>query len=261
MFPQTRGLILTYSKSNYSETMRCTNLGGQLLCARPVQYDPLMIVATQSPGNRRAKKGVSSSADDDEAGNTTDTNQQQIYMGDGVCVCNTTHVHTRAHTHKQHTETNTHKHTHTDPEIIQDGGRAVLLRCPLGACGENNTCEANRVGPLCGYCAPGAVMTSTGCGGMAGGKPCPPPVLSSSPPSLFHFLSHSHPLSASLPCSPIVNSQIVKPGGAAEAQDSCRSGCGHRDFAALVYAGDAPGGSGGRLALGTHASVVLDRHT
>ena len=175
-----------------------------------------------------------------------------------ACMCiHSSHIHT-------HTHTRTHARTHTDPEIIQDSGRAVLLRCPLGACGENNTCKANRVGPLCGYCAPGAVMTSTGCGGTTGGQPCPPPVLSTPPPLLLQVLTRLYPL-----CFPDLppdlslwrKMPVVPSGGAAKSQNPRRGGCGHRNFASLVHTGDAAGGSRGRLALGTHASVVLDRHT
>ena len=144
LFPQTRGLILTYSKKNYSETMRCTNLGGQLLCARPAQYDPLMIVAAQSPGSGRMKEGARSSTDDDEAGNNSDFNQQ-IYMGDGVCLCSATHTytHTKCCTHKHaftrecvhvhtflaHTHTHTHAHTRAHTQILKSFKTAAERCC------------------------------------------------------------------------------------------------------------------------------------
>jgi len=117
--------------------MRCTKIRERVLCARLSTYDKLKIVAVSnsSTGNRRAKGGAKSAVSTGD--NVSDTSNQQLYEGD-------------------------------DPEIIQDGGRTVLLRCPLGACGPNNTCKANRVGPVCGYCAPGAVMTGAGCGGTAG---------------------------------------------------------------------------------------------
>jgi len=137
LFPQTRGLIVSYAPNNYSSTMRCTKIRESVLCARLSTYDPLKIVAVSnsSTGNRRAKGGAKSAVSTGD--NVSDTSNQQLYEGD-------------------------------DPEIIQDRGRTVLLRCPLGACGPNNTCKANRVGPVCGYCAPGAVMTGAGCGGTAG---------------------------------------------------------------------------------------------
>jgi hypothetical protein len=45
----------------------------------------------------------------------------------------------------------------------------MVLRCPVGACGPNNTCLGNRTGPVCDYCLPGtmrllACISSSGSG-------------------------------------------------------------------------------------------------
>ena len=36
-----------------------------------------------------------------------------------------------------------------------DATRALVVRCPIGACAANNTCLQNRTGPACGFCKPG----------------------------------------------------------------------------------------------------------
>ena len=41
--------------------------------------------------------------------------------------------------------------------------QAKVLRCPVQACGPNNTCLQNRTGPVCGYCQAGFVMETAGC--------------------------------------------------------------------------------------------------
>jgi nitrite reductase/ring-hydroxylating ferredoxin subunit len=44
-----------------------------------------------------------------------------------------------------------------------DAIRAVILQCPPGACGPNNTCLQNRTGIMCGVCKPEYSMTTGGC--------------------------------------------------------------------------------------------------
>ena len=41
--------------------------------------------------------------------------------------------------------------------------RVWVFRCPVGACGSNNTCLQNRMGPVCGFCMPGFAMQTDGC--------------------------------------------------------------------------------------------------
>ena len=50
-----------------------------------------------------------------------------------------------------------------------DAVRASILRCPVGACGKNNSCNQNRTGPVCGNCLPGYAMEASGCSA----KKCP----------------------------------------------------------------------------------------
>jgi len=50
-----------------------------------------------------------------------------------------------------------------EEESIAAVGSARVYRCPLGACGENNQCNENRTGALCGVCSPGYAMTTEGC--------------------------------------------------------------------------------------------------
>jgi hypothetical protein len=40
---------------------------------------------------------------------------------------------------------------------------ATVFRCPPEACGENNTCLGNRIGPVCGLCPQQWALTATGC--------------------------------------------------------------------------------------------------
>jgi hypothetical protein len=82
LFPQTRGLIVSYAPNNYSSTMRCTKIRESVLCARLSTYDPLKIVAVSnsSTGNRRAKGGAKSAVSTGD--NVSDTSNQQLYEGD-----------------------------------------------------------------------------------------------------------------------------------------------------------------------------------
>jgi len=59
--------------------------------------------------------------------------------------------------------------------FVDDGtaefvGSARIYPCVLGACDSNNTCNQDRVGPLCGMCSPGYSMTTEGCSAAI----CPP---------------------------------------------------------------------------------------
>jgi Ca2+-binding EF-hand superfamily protein len=47
--------------------------------------------------------------------------------------------------------------------------KAMVVKCPIGACDNNNTCRQNRTGPVCGFCKPGYSMNANGCSA----KPCP----------------------------------------------------------------------------------------
>jgi len=44
-----------------------------------------------------------------------------------------------------------------------DAASVMVIRCPVGACGKNNTCLGNRTGPVCGFCLPGFMMETAGC--------------------------------------------------------------------------------------------------
>jgi hypothetical protein len=48
--------------------------------------------------------------------------------------------------------------------------RAIVVKCPIGACDSNQTCKQNRTGPVCGFCKPGYSMNADGCSE----QPCPP---------------------------------------------------------------------------------------
>ena len=48
--------------------------------------------------------------------------------------------------------------------------RALVVKCPIGACDSNQTCRQNRTGPVCGFCKPGYSMNADGCSE----QPCPP---------------------------------------------------------------------------------------
>ena len=47
--------------------------------------------------------------------------------------------------------------------------KAMVVKCPIGACDSNNTCLQNRTGPVCGFCKPGYSMNADGCSA----QPCP----------------------------------------------------------------------------------------
>ena len=50
-----------------------------------------------------------------------------------------------------------------DAPTTMDNATTKVFRCPVGACGSNNTCLQNRTGPVCGFCKPGFAMQTDGC--------------------------------------------------------------------------------------------------
>jgi hypothetical protein len=64
-----------------------------------------------------------------------------------------------------------HKATRRQEDVDSDASTTVgngtskvwVFRCPLRACGSNNTCLQNRTGAVCGYCKPGFAMQTDGC--------------------------------------------------------------------------------------------------
>jgi hypothetical protein len=64
-----------------------------------------------------------------------------------------------------------HRATRRQEDVNSDASTTVgigtskvwVFRCPLRACGSNNTCLQNRTGAVCGYCKPGFAMQTDGC--------------------------------------------------------------------------------------------------
>jgi hypothetical protein len=50
-----------------------------------------------------------------------------------------------------------------DAPTTRQNATTKVFRCPVKACGSNNTCLQNRTGPVCGLCKPGFAMQADGC--------------------------------------------------------------------------------------------------